>query len=120
MIPNYQISGQKVTPDDVLDIVPEQEKQDAQIQASEERYLQGLEQNSADRIRNTEKMYEGLATLSSTVADVLKKKQEKHRSDREAQIKLDILTKGVSPDLEAHFKGDRDKLFEDDLSLIHI
>lgn len=116
MIPNYQISGQKVTPDDVLDIVPEQEKQDAQIQASEERYLQGLEQNSADRIRNTEKMYEGLATLSSTVADVLKKKQEKHRSDREAQIKLDILTKGVSPDLEAHFKGDRDKLFEDDLA----
>ena len=116
MIPNYQISGQKVTPDDVLDIVPEQEKQDAQIQASEERYLQGLEQNSADRIRNTEKMYEGLATLSSKVADVLKKKQEKFRQDREAQIKLDILTKGVSPDLEAHFKGDRDKLFEDDLA----
>ena len=116
MIPNYNITGQSVTPQEILDIVPEQEKQDAQIQASEERYLQGLEQNSADRIRNTEKMYEGLATLSSTVADVLKKKQEKHRSDREAQIKLDILTKGVSPDLEAHFKGDRDKLFEDDLA----
>ncbi|MBB13002.1 MAG: hypothetical protein CMC78_02400 [Flavobacteriaceae bacterium] len=61
-------------------------------------------------------MYEGLATLSSTVADVLKKKQDKHRSDREAQIKLDILTKGVSPELEATFRGERDLLFEDDLA----
>ena len=116
MIPNYQISGQQVTPEDVLDIVPEQERQDAQIQASEERYLQQLEKNSADKVRNTEKMFEGLATLSSTVADVIKKKQEKHRSDREAQIKLDILTRGVSPELEADFRGDRDKLFEDDLA----
>ena len=116
MIPNYNISGQQVTPEDVLDIVPEQERQDAQIQASEERYLQELEKNSADKVRNTEKMYEGLATLSSTVADVLKKKQEKHRSDREAQIKLDILTRGVSPELEEHFKGERDQLFEDDLA----
>jgi len=116
MIPNYNISGQQVTPEDVLDIVPEQERQDAQIQASEERYLQQLEKNSADKVRNTEKMFEGLATLSSTVADVIKKKQEKHRSDREAQIKLDILTRGVSPELEADFRGDRDKLFEDDLA----
>ena len=116
MIPNYNISGQQVTPEDVLDIVPEQERQDAQIQASEERYLQQLEKNSADKVRNTEKMFEGLATLSSTVADVIKKKQEKHRSDREAQIKLDILTRGVSPELEATFKGERDLLFEDDLA----
>ena len=116
MIPNYNISGQQVTPEDVLDIVPEQEASDRAIQASEENYLQQLEKNSADKVRNTEKMYEGLATLSSTVGDILKKKQEKYRSDREAQIKLDVMTRGVGPELEAEFKGNRDQLFEDDLA----
>ena len=116
MIPEYQITGQSVTPQKVLDVIPEQERSDNAIQASEERYLQQLEQNNADRVRNTEKMYEGLATLSSKVGDIIKKKQDKHRSDREAQIKLDILTRGVSPELEAHFKGERDQLFEDDLA----
>ena len=86
MIPNYQITGQNVTPQEVLDVVPEQEASDRAIQQSEERYLQQLEKNSADRVRNTEKMYEGLATLSSKVGDIIKKKQKKHREDREAQI----------------------------------
>ncbi len=78
MIPNYQITGQSVTPEKVLDVIPEQERSDAQIQASEERYLQQLEKNNADRVRNTEKMYEGLATLSSKVGDIIKQKQDKH------------------------------------------
>ena len=116
MIPNYNITGQSVTPEEVLDVIPEQEKSDNAIQASEERYLQQLEKNSADRVRNTEKMYEGLATLSSKVGDIIKQRQDKHRADREAQIKLDILTRGVSPELEAKFRGERDQLFEDDLA----
>jgi len=116
MIPNYQITGQSVTPQEVLDVIPEQEASDKAIQASEERYLQQLEKNSADRVRNTEKMYEGLASLSSTIGGIIKQKQDKHRSDREAQIKLDILTRGVSPELEATFRGDRDALFDDDLA----
>jgi hypothetical protein len=116
MIPNYQITGQSVTPQEVLDVIPEQEASDRAIQQSEERYLQQLEKNSADRVRNTEKMYEGLATLSSKVGDIIKQKQDKYRSDREAQIKLDILTKGVSPELEAQFRGERSQLFDDDLA----
>ena len=116
MIPNYQITGQSVTPQEILDVVPEQEASDRAIQASEERYLQQLEKNSADRVRNTEKMYEGLATLSSQVGDIIKQRQEKYRADREAQIKLDILTRGVSPELEARFKGERELLFDDDIA----
>jgi hypothetical protein len=116
MIPNYQISGQSVTPQEVLDVIPEQEASDKAIQQSEERYLQQLEKNSADRVRNTEKMYEGLATLSSKVGDIIQKKQDKYRADREAQIKLDILTRGVSPELEARFRGERSQLFDDDLA----
>ena len=116
MIPNYQITGQSLTPEEIVDVIPEQERSDAQIQASEERYLQQLEKNNADKVRNTEKMFEGLASLSSSIGDIIKKKQDKHRSDREAQIKLDILTKGVSPELEAEFRGNRNQLFEDDLA----
>ena len=63
IIPDYNITGQQVTPQEILDVIPEQEASDRAIQASEERYLQQLEKNSADRVRNTEKMYEGLATL---------------------------------------------------------
>jgi len=116
MIPNYNITGQSVTPQEILDVIPEQEKSDRAIQQSEERYLQQLEKNSADRVRNTENMYKGLASLSSTIGDIIKKKQDKYRQDREAQIKLDILTRGVSPELEATFRGERDQLFEDDLA----
>ena len=116
IIPNYNISGQSVTPQEILDVIPEQEASDRAIQASEERYLQQLEKNNADSVRNTEKMWTQLADLSSTFGDIVKQKQEKHRSDREAQIKLDILTKGVSPELEARFRGERDLLFDDDLA----
>ena len=50
MIPNYQITGQSVTPQEILDVVPEQEASDRAIQASEERYLSQLEKNNADRV----------------------------------------------------------------------
>ena len=116
MIPNYQITGQSVTPQEVLDVIPEQEKSDRAIQQSEERYLQQLEKNNADSVRNTEKMWSQLSDLSSTFGDILKKKQEKHRADREAQIKLDILTRGVSPELEARFRGERSNLFDDEIA----
>jgi len=116
MIPQFNITGQSVNPEQIVDIIPEQEKSDAQIQASEERYFQSLKQVNEDKLRNDQKMYEGLADLSSTFGNFLKKKQEKYRADREAEISLDILTRGVSPELEEHFRGERDKLFDDDLA----
>ena len=116
IIPNYEISGQSVTPEKILDIIPEQEASDRAVQQSEERYLSALEQNNAASLRNSEKMWSQLGDLSSTFGDILAKKQKKHREDREAQIKLDILTKGVSPELEAQFRGERSQLFDDDLA----
>ena len=116
MIPQYNITGQSVTPEQIVDIIPEQEKSDRQIQASEEKYFQQLKQVEEDKLRNQQKMWEGLSTLSTTIGDVIKKRQEKFRADREAEISLDILTRGVSPELEAQFRGERDQLFEDDLA----
>ena len=92
MIPQFNITGQSVNPEEIVDIIPEQEKSDRQIQQSEERYFDQLKQVNEDKLRNDEKMYQGLADLSSSFGNFLKKKQEKHRQDREAEIALDILT----------------------------
>ena len=116
MIPQYNITGQSVTPEEIVDIIPEQEKSDRDIQNNEEKYFQQLKQVGEDKLRNDAKIYQGLADLSSTFGNYLQKKQEKYRQDREAEIALDILTRGVSPELEASFRGERDKLFEDDLA----
>ena len=116
MIPQYNITGQSVTPEEIVDIIPEQEKSDREIQANEEKYFRQLQQVGEDKLNNDAKMYQGLADLSSTFGQYLQKKQEKYRQDREAEIALDILTRGVSPELEATFRGERDQLFEDDLA----
>ena len=116
MIPQYNITGQSVTPEEIVDIIPEQEKSDREIQQNEERYFQQLKQQGEEKLRNDAKMWEGLSNLSSTIGDVIKQRQEKHRADREAEIKLDILTRGVSPELEARFRGERSQLFDDDIA----
>ena len=116
MIPQYNITGQSVTPEEIVDIIPEQEKSDREIQANEEKYFRQLQEVGEDKLRNDAKMYQGLADLSSTFGDYLQKKQEKYRQDREAEIALDILTRGVSPELEARFRGEESALFNDDLA----
>ena len=117
MIPQFNITGQSVNPEQIVDIIPEQEKSDREIQANEEKYFRQLQQVGEDKLNNDAKMYQGLADLSSTFGNFLQKKQEKYRQDREAEIALDILTKGISPELEAQFRGDKEMLFEDDLAI---
>ena len=75
MIPQYNISGQSVTPEEIVDIIPEQEKSDREIQNNEEKYFQQLKQVGEDKLRNDQKMYEGLADLSSKFCDYLQNKQ---------------------------------------------
>ena len=42
-------------------------------------------------------------------------RKDKHRADREAVIAFDMLTKGINPELEEVFRGERDLLFDDSL-----
>jgi hypothetical protein len=116
MIPQFNITGQSVNPEQIVDIIPEQEKSDAQIQANEEKYFRQLQEVEEDKLRSDAKMFNQLADLSSTFGNILQKRQEKYRQDREAEISLEILTRGVSPELEARFRGERDQLFDDDLA----
>ena len=115
-IPQYNVSGAKYDREEIVDIVAEQEKEDASIQRSEQNYLAALEKNEFDRAANIQKTWGGLAQLSQSIGKLVEEKQKKYKEDREAQIKLDILTRGVSPELEAQFRGERAQLFEDDLA----
>ena len=115
IIPKYEVEAGKFDPEQIVDLVPELEKSNNAIQASEERYLNQLIKNNEAEVRNTEKTWDQLGTLSTTIQNIAQKRKEKHRADREAVIAFDMLTKGVGPELEAIFKGDRDLLFEDSL-----
>ena len=116
-IPRYEVDSGDFTPEEILDVIPEQERLDRQVQNDEERYLRQLEQNAADRIRNTEKMWGGLAKLSSKVGDILKEKQEKHRKDKVAAYKNRVLLYGVGENLSAHFSGEKRDLFDESVQI---
>ena len=65
MFPNYDVSGRRITPQEIVDVIPEQEKQDAQIQRSEEAYLRQLEKNEFDKAQNTKDMFGGCLLYTS-------------------------------------------------------
>ena len=117
IIPRYEVDSGDFTPQEIVDVIPEQERLDRQVQQDEEKYLRALEQNAEDRIRNTEKNWEGLAKLSSKVGDILKAKQEKHRKDRSAELKHRVLLYGVGENLQAHFSGEKKDLFDESVGI---
>ena len=63
IIPRYEVDSGDFTPQEIVDVIPEQERLDRQVQQDEEKYLRALEQNAEDRIRNR-KNWKGLAKLS--------------------------------------------------------
>lgn len=114
-LPNYQIQQQSLTPEEIVDVVPELEKSNRDIQRSEEAYLRELELNNERSLRNYEKNWEGLGTLSKTIQNLVQQKQDKFRQDRAAVLAYKMATEGVGPELEEVFRGDRELLFEDSL-----
>ena len=112
-IPQYNVDSGDFTPEEILDVIPEQERLDRQVQNDEERYLRELEKNADDRIRNSEKMWKGISQLSSKVGDIFAKKQEEHRKQKSAALKNRVLLYGVGDNLKAHFSGDKRDLFEE-------
>ena len=65
-----------------IDVVPEQEKSNARILASEEQFLEEMNARDDALVENTRKNWESLSNLSSTVADFIKTKAEKDKKDK--------------------------------------
>jgi len=115
IIPTYQVDGGSFDPEEIVDIVPEQTASNNAIQASEERYLSQIIQNNEAEYRKTERTLDQLGNLSQTMLGIAQERKDKHRADREAVIAFDMLTKGIDPELEEVFRGERDLLFDDSL-----
>ena len=117
IIPRYEVDSGDFTPQEIVDVIPEQERLDRQVQQDEEKYLRALEQNAEDRIRNVEKNWKGLSQLSSKVGDILKAKQDEFRKDRKAELKHRVLLYGVGDNLQAHFSGEKRDLFDESIGI---
>ena len=65
-----------------IDVVPEQEKSNARILASEEQFLEEMNARDDALVENTRKNWESLSNLSSKMSDFIKKKAEKDKKDK--------------------------------------
>ena len=94
-----------------VDLATSQEKLDNQIRQSEENYLKGVIQNDNDRLDLLEKRNDQLKLFSKNAANAVKKIRDDKRAEVIKDINYRILTEGVSPELQATFRGEREQLF---------
>jgi hypothetical protein len=64
------------------DVVPEQEKSNARILASEEKFLEEMNARDDALVENTRKNWESLSNLSSSVASWIQQKAEKDKKEK--------------------------------------
>ena len=94
-----------------VDLATSQEKLDNQIRASEENYLAGVIENDNDRLDLLEKRNDQLKLFSKNAANAAKKIRDDKRAEFIKDINYRVLTEGVSPELQATFRGEREQLF---------
>ena len=78
----YSFTPGKYDTTEQIDVVPEQEKSNARILASEEQFLEEMNARDDALVENTRKNWESLSNLSSKVADFIKTKAEKDKKDK--------------------------------------
>ena len=78
----YSFTPGKYDTTEQIDVVPEQEKSNARILASEEQFLEEMNARDDALVENTRKNWESLSNLSSKVSDFIKTKAEKDKKDK--------------------------------------
>tara|TARA_R100000322_G_scaffold166530_1_gene133077 strand:+ start:37 stop:2112 length:2076 start_codon:yes stop_codon:yes gene_type:complete len=78
----YSFTPGKYDTTEQIDVVPEQEKSNARILASEEQFLEDMNARDDALVENTRKNWESLSNLSSKMADFIKTKAEKDKKDK--------------------------------------
>ena len=77
MIPQFNITGQSVNPEQIVDIIPEQEKSDSSNTSKRRKvFSDNLKQVEEDKLRSDAKMFNQLADLSTTFGDILQKNKK--------------------------------------------
>jgi hypothetical protein len=78
----YSFTPGKYDTTEQIDVVPEQEKSNARILASEEQFLEEMNARDDALVENTRKNWESLSNLSSKMASFIKTKAEKDKKDK--------------------------------------
>lgn len=100
-----------------VDLATSQEKLDSQIRQSEENYLASVRQNDNDRLDLLEKRNDQLKLFSKNAAGAAKKIRDDKRAEFIKDINYRVLTEGVSPELQATFRGEREQLFVNGINI---
>ena len=96
-----------------LDYSAELEAQNAEILKSEEKYLAAIEKNGEDEAKNTQEFWDGVAKFSKSAAQTAKTLRDERRKEKETEFAFRILTEGVSPEVEEHFRSGKELLFDE-------
>ena len=84
------------------DVVPEQEKSNARILASEEKFLEEMNARDDALVEKTRKNWESLSSLSSSVASFIQQKAEKDKKEKlQAGAALFLKIPATPEDLQA-------------------
>ena len=78
----YSFTPGKYDTTEQIDVVPEQEKSNARILASEEQFLEEMNARDDALVENTRKNWESLSNLSSKMASFIKTKAEQDKKDK--------------------------------------
>lgn len=85
-----------------IDVVPEQEKSNARILASEEKFLAEMNARDDALVEKTRSNWESLSTLSSSVAGFIQQKAEKDKKEKlQAGAALALTMPATAEDIQA-------------------
>ena len=92
MSDSYQFRGGTFDPVDQIDVLPEQERVNQQIERSENEYFEALRENDRRRVANSKQLFSSLSGLSKSVKGFADEVAKKNREEDEARGAMLALT----------------------------
>ena len=86
MTNSYNFQGGTFDPVTQVDVIPEQEALNNKIERSEEEYFESLRENDRRRINESERLFDQLGTLSTSIRGFVEEKAKK----KERKMKLEV------------------------------
>ena len=117
MTDSYSFQGGTFDPVEQIDVMPEQQRVNAQIERSENEYFEALRENDRRRVQNTKTLFDSLSGLSKSVKGFADEQAKKNREEDEARGAMLALTSDYNyEDIQALI-NEENSLREQDITL---
>ncbi len=117
MTDSYSFQGGTFDPVEQIDVMPEQQRVNAQIERSENEYFEALRENDRRRVQNTKTLFDSLSGLSKSVKGFADEQAKKNREEDEARGAMLALTSDYNyEDIQALI-NEENNLREQDITL---